>query len=158
MDDLLTRQNVSVETDADRVILTVQKMTFMIPYAQGFKIAAGIASGGRECLRLSNEPRADWRKWLELDDSSIRVNEVPPGKSAGSVRKFDWRVDVRGEMIHLWLGDVRVGFHFESGFKLSQWLRLGSAQAKRWAGDTSKSLTASGRLTNREENYKLGLE
>ena len=158
MDDLLTKQSIAVVTDMDRVILFIERKDFVIPYAQAFKIAAGIASGGRECMRLAKEPRAHWRELLTLDDNSIHVDEVPPGSSQSRLRAFKWRVDVYGEMIHLWLGDVRVGFHFESGFKLSQWLRLGAAQAKKWAGDTSKSLTASGRLTNREENYKLGLE
>ena len=158
MDDLLTKQNISVETDFDRVILTIDKLDFMFPYAQAFKVSAGIASAGRECMRLAKEPRANWRKLMELDDGAVTINEVSSIQRNTMAKKFDWRVDIRGEMIHLWLGNVRAGFDFETGFKIAQWLRLGGAQAKRWAGDTSKSMTASGRLTDREENYKLGLE
>jgi hypothetical protein len=155
VDDLLLKQNIRVETDGDRVILNIDRTSFVIPYAQAFKIAAGIASGGRECMRLAKEPRAHWRDLLALDDEGIRVDDVERNLP---LKKFNWRVDVNGELIHLWLGNVRVGFHFESGFKLSQWLRLGAAQAKRFAGDTSKQLHASGRLTDGELNYKLGLE
>jgi hypothetical protein len=155
MDDLLTKQNTRVETDGDRVVLFVERTSFVIPYAQAFKIAAGIASGGRECMRLAKEPRAHWRDLLALDDGGIQVDEVTRNLP---LKKFTWRVDVSGEMIHVWLGNVRLGFHFESGFKLSQWIRLGAAQAKRFAGDTSKTLHASGRLTDGETNYKLGLE
>jgi hypothetical protein len=155
MDDLLLQQNIRVETDHDRVILNIERTSFVIPYAQAFKIAAGLSSGGRECMRLAKEPRAHWRDLLKLDDDGIHVDEVSRNLP---FKKFDWRVDIHGELLHLWLGDTRVGFHFESGFKLSQWIRLGAAQAKRNAGDTSKSLHASARLTDGELNYKLGLE
>ena len=84
--------------------------------------------------------------------------ETKVANSGQPLKKFNWRVDINGELIYLWFGNVRVGFHFESGFKISQWLRLGAAQAKRFAGDTSKSIHASGRLTDGETNYKLGLE
>jgi hypothetical protein len=155
MDDLLTKQDIRVETDGDRVTLFVERTSFVLPYAQAFKIAAGISSGCRECMRLANEPRAHWRDLLKLDDDGTQVEDVSRDLP---LKKFLWRVDLHGEMIHLWLGHVRLGFHFESGFKLSQWLRLGAAQAKRVAGDTSKSIHASGRLTDGETNYRLGLE
>ena len=71
--------------------------------------------------------------------------------------KFDWRVDVSGEMIKLYMGNNVVTFHFEAGFKISQWLRLASKQAKHWAGDTGKSIHATGRLTDAEKMYKTGL-
>jgi hypothetical protein len=163
VDDLLTKQNISVETDCDRVILSIAKNDLMIPYNQAFKISAGIASAGRECMRLAKEPRENWREMMKLDDlpdgGNITVNEVSKlRRSTTMLKKFDWRVDVNGEMISLWLGNDTVRFHFETGFKIAQWLRLGAAQSKRWAGDTSKSIHASGRLTDGETNYKLGLE
>jgi hypothetical protein len=158
MDDLLTKQDIRVETDLDRVIIWFGKAHFVLPYAQAFKISAGISSAGRECMRLAKEPRAHWRDLLLLDDDGVNVRETRVENSGQPIRPFGWRVDISGEMIHLWFGNVRVGFHFESGFKISQWLRLGAAQAKRFAGDTSRSIHASGRLTDGETNYKLGLE
>ena len=155
MDDLLTRQNVSVETDFDRVVLTIARLSFKMPYADGFKIAAGIASGCRECMRISGEPRVNWRDWLKLDGEFV-VNEVSEVRRSTPAEKFDWRVDVNGEMVKLYMGNNRVTFHFESGFKISQWLRLGSKQAIRWAGDTCKSRHCSGRLTDAEQNYNTG--
>jgi hypothetical protein len=157
MDDLLTKQNVSVETDMDRVILSIQRMEFVLPYAQTFKISAGITSAGRECMRLSKEPRANWRDLMQLDED-ITVPKVSSFTRRTTIKQFAWRVDVHGEMIHLWLGNVRVGFPFDTGFKIAQWLRIAAAQSKAWAGDTSKSIHASGRLTDGEINYKLGLE
>ncbi len=157
MDDLLTKQNISVETEFDRVILNVEKLSFLIPYAEGFKIAAGITSAGKEALRLCREPRKDWRKWLELDEN-LHVNEVSALKrSTPQIRKFKWHLDVNGEMLYLWMGNNRVGFHFETGFKIAQWLRLGSKQAKHWAGDTGRVMHLTGRLTDAEDNYKRNL-
>ena len=156
MDDLLTKQNISVETDFDRVVLTFNRSSFLIPYAEGFKISSGIASGCRESMRLCREPRKNWRDWMVLD-GEIDIPEVSPKRRHTITKKFDWRVVVNGELIHLWMGNNGVGFHFESGFKISAWLRLASKQAKHWAGDTGKSMYVTGWLTDAEQIYKTGL-
>ena len=157
MDDLLTSQNISVETDLDRVVLTFNRLSFLIPYAEGFKISHGISSGCRECMRLCREPRKNWRDWLQLGDDIV-IPEVNHRRRHTLTRKFNWRVAADGELIHLWMGNNRVGFHFESGFKISAWLRLASKQAKHWAGDTGKSWCLTGCLTDAETAYKLGQE
>lgn len=157
MDDLLTRQNIAVETDLDRVVLTIERLSFPMPYAASFRIAAGIKQACKEAMRVSKEPLADWQKWLKLD-GEITVNEIHTTRRMTITKKFDWKVIFEGEMVHLHLGDNKVGFHFETGFKISQWLRLAGKQAKHWAGDSGSHMHLTGHLTDAEHNYKLGLE
>ena len=157
MHGLLTKQNVRVETNFDRVILTVQKLVFPMPYAASFKIAAGLKLASQQAMRMSKEPLANWRNFTIPDDELI-VNALNIASNYFMVRQFIWRIDVDGEMAYLHMADNRIGFHFETGFKIAQWLRVAGTQAKKWAGDSGTFMHMTGHLTDAENNYKLGLE
>lgn len=158
MSDIISRQNVSVETDCDRVILTVSRTQFPIPYATAFRIAAHLKQVCKQAMRISYEPLNNWEQRLGLD-REITVNEIhPERRSTAPLERYEWRIETEGEMTYVWFGNTSVGFHFESALKISHWLRLAAAQAKRWAGDTGKSIHTVGTLSDAEQNYKHGYE
>lgn len=158
MSDILSRQRVSVETDCDRVIFTVRRTQFPIPYATAFKIAAHLKMVCKQSMRISYEPLNDWDKRMGLD-REIPVNEISPERrSTAPLERYEWRIDTEGEMIYIWFGNTSVGFHFESALKISHWLRLAARQSKNWAGDTGKAIHTVGTLSNAEENYKRGYQ
>ena len=158
MSDILSQQNVSVETDCDRVILTVNRTQFPIPYALAFRIAAHLKMVCKQAMRISYEPLDDWGRRLGLD-RELPVNEISPERrSTAPLEKYEWRIESEGEMTYIWFGNTSIGFHFESALKISHWLRLAAAQAKNWAGDTGKAMHTVGTLTDAEDNYKRGYQ
>ena len=54
------------------------------------------------------------------------------------------------------LGEVTARWEAPATLTIAGWIREGGRQAKRWAGDTSKTLRLAGILTDAEENRRLG--
>jgi hypothetical protein len=109
-------------------------------------------------MRVSYEPLKNWQKLSELE-RDVTINRLNPEKrSTAPLKNFEWRVETEGEMTYLVLGNNSIGFHFEAGLQLSQWLRSAAAQAKNWAGDGGKAIHCVGTLSDAEQNYKYGYE
>ncbi len=157
MSKLLSNRNVSVETDNDRVIFTVDRTAFPMPYAVAFRLAAGVKLACKQAMRITKESLANAEAYTK-SDFEVAVNEVSLVRRNLPVPRFEWSCEYQGEMVYVWFGDVEIGFHFSDGLKIAQWIRLGGTQAKRWAGDTSKAIHAAGILTNAEDNYKYGYQ
>lgn len=155
MDELLQKQNIEVCTDLDRVVLIFNRLKFPMPYAQAFKIAAGLRLGCKHAMKLSGESIVDWRNRSKLDVYT-GIPDLAPERRTSMTQQFTWRVDVDNEMIYLILANHRIGFHFETGLKIAEWLRYGGRKAKRWAGDGGRVMTSMGNLTDAELNYKRG--
>lgn len=155
MDALLLKQNIEVCTDLDRVVLIFNRLTFPMPYVQAFKISAGLRLGCKKAMRVSGESIKHWRNRSRLDVYT-GVSEINPERRTTMTQQYKWSVSVDGEMIYLQLADHKIGFHFETGLKLAEWLRFGGSKAKRWAGDQGKTMQSIGNLSNAEENYKRG--
>jgi len=155
MDALLVRNHISVNTDLDRVILNFNRLSFPMPYAQAFKIAAGLRLGSKRAMRISGESIKDWRNRSRLDVYTP-LEEIAPEKRTTNLQRYDWRVDVDGEMVYLIMGHHKIGFHFEAALKTAEWLRWAGKRCKRWAGDSGRSMVSLGNLTDAEENYKRG--
>jgi hypothetical protein len=155
MDALLLKQNIEVLTDLDRVVFVFNRLHFPMPYAQAFKISAGLRLASKKAMKVSGETIKDWRNRSRLDVYT-EINDLSPERRSTYTRQFSWRIDVDSEMIYLILGEHRIGFHFETGLKLSEWLRMGGKKAKRWAGDDGRAIIAAGNLADAEFNYKHG--
>lgn len=157
MTSILKNEKVSVETDCDRVIFAAGRTLFPIPYATAFKMAASLKMACKQAMRITKEPLSE-ADALMKSDREIKVNEVSPIKRNLPIQNFEWGVSYCGEMVYMEIGNNEVGFHFSDGLKISQWLRFGGKQAKNWAGDTSRSMHATGILTDAEDNYKRGYQ
>lgn len=150
---ILTNQNIQVSTDYDRVILTVQKLDIMLPYAVAFKIAQHMRLEAKRSLKVGGEDGKSLNNQVEVE---IPVLNRPLRNSMP--KRFDWRIDSNGELISLLLGDHCLTVDCESALTLARFLRAGGKQAKHYAGDTGRSMSAAGILTDAEENYKIGYQ
>ena len=155
MDELLQRQNIAVNTDLDRVVLSVNRLSFPMPYADGFKIAGHMRLACKRCMRECGESIKDWRKRSEITHVP-EVAEISPVRRTTLTRRFNWSVGGRGEMVVLMFGNITLEIHFSDALRLATWLRVGARQAKLWAGDQSKTVMSLARLSDAEENYKRG--
>lgn len=155
MDELLIKQNIAVETDCDRVVLRVARVSFPMPYADGFKIAAYLRLACKGSMRISGESIKDWRKRSELSYHPD-VGEVSPERRTTLTERINWLIGVEGELVTMHFGNNIIKLHFSDALRVAAWIKLGAKKAKRWAGDTSKSMTSLARLSDAEENYKRG--
>ena len=156
MDELLERQQVAVGTDLDRVVLVVKKTQYPMPYAQAFKIAAGLRLASKQAMKVSGEGIKHWRT-RSLLDVYTGVPDLNSQRRSTNMQRYSWSVRFDGEMIYLNLGGHEIGFHFEAALKIAEWLRFAGKKAKRWAGDGGRSMTSMGVLADAEYNYKHGL-
>lgn len=154
----LIRQGVWVNTDLDRVVLTVGKTDFPMPYVQAFKIAAAVRLGCRRLMQYCGERHTNWYERARLDYYAP-VPELSDKVRSTRTQKYDWRIDIvpHSEVLQLYLDNMPVEFHFEAGLKLSEWLRDAGRRAKRWAGDETTHKHGMATLTDAEHNYKYGL-
>ena len=156
MSDIALKTHVAVFTDNDHVILRVGKVDAEMPYAAAMKMAQSIRVAGKSCARYSHEATP----WLELAYGEEVVvqdySKTTPSANKLSGR-YNWSVSVESERITLVLGDFSFTAHYVDALKISQWMREAGKIAKLWAGDTSKSMSAVGMLTDAEENYRLGV-
>lgn len=157
MSALLTNQSVLVETDLDRVIFTFGRVLFPLPYATVFNIASSLKMACKQAMRVTGERLENTDQHMQ-SDFEIAVQEVNPVRRNLPVEKIEWGITYNQEIVYLQLGNNILQFHFSDGLKISQWLRSGAAQAKRWAGETGKSMHTNGMLTDAEENYKRGYQ
>ena len=157
MGDFLTRQNVKVETDLDRTVLTVSRTSFPMPYATAFKVASGIKMACTHAMRVCKEDLASRENYMNYD-REIQVNEVSAVRRNTMVPTVEWTVQLQGENVLVWFGNVKISLHFSDALKVSAWIRSGAAQAKKWAGDTGKKMHCNGYLTDAENDYKMGYQ
>lgn len=61
-----------------------------------------------------------------------------------------------GQMVYFQIGNHKLEMDYPSAIKLSQMLRTHGKQAKKFAGDASKTWLTEAVLTDAEENYKRG--
>ncbi len=156
MDSLLSRHKIKVGQDMDRVTLQIGRLPVSIPYSQAFKIAQGLQLGAKYVMRLAGQSWKDWQKRTEIDEIPSQVITNDSQRSTLPSR-FEWTVAFEGELVRLTMGNVSFAFHFTVALKLVTALRLNGRNAKRWAGDTSRQISAMGMLSDAEQNYKHGL-
>lgn len=154
MSELKTKLGVRVFAAYDRVVLRVQNIDILIPYAIAAKIAQGVRVGSRQIKRVCNEKE----HWSVLaDNQDLEVDDYFKHDPKPHVmQQFNWRVDVRGEDIVLIFNELRLQMHFTDALQISQWLRKAVKYVKDEIGDHSKAWNAMGVLTDAEQNYKIG--
>lgn len=62
----------------------------------------------------------------------------------------------RGTLVYFKLGNDEFKMDYPSAYKMSLLLRTHAKQAKKFAGDFSRTLEAAAVLTDAEQNYKRG--
>ena len=149
MSAILQKIDIEVNTDLDRVVLSIGRTSYPMPYAEGFKIAANLSLAARHAMKVSGEP-------VSVFEYHPSAEEINPTRRTTMTSKFNWSIDVDSEMVLLSLAEDTIKIHCSDAARIAGWLKHGAKKAKRWAGDSSRSMLAVGRLSDAEENYKRG--
>ena len=85
-----------------------------------------------------------------------RVNGKIQTIGASFLESHKIKIEHEFDCVKLTLGGHTLTMDYPTAIKLSQMLRTHGKQAKKFAGDASKSWTAEAVLTDAEQNYKRG--
>ena len=160
MSDILTRERVNVQQGKDLVRLQLGDRNVLLYYQTAFAILQGMRVAAKAAMVFEGNKIKKWREFAN-DDIPPSPAPVPLHheyrRSGNTSNLKKWNVSFGGALVILRLDDLTVKFHYSDAFYLQAWMRLAAKQAKRWAGDSTKSLRATAHLTDAEENYKYGL-
>lgn len=160
--DLLRREHLSVETENDIVIFTARRAVARFSYGTAAAIAQGLRLAGGFVLRMAHVPaveRSEMKR--ELPDAAVeaalaappfhdeRRNTTSPGTR--------WAVQIEGSLVLFVIGNVTIKMEADTALTVGAWMRVRAREAKRWAGDTGKTIRARGVLTDAAANYRAGL-
>jgi len=156
---VLSKQNIHVAAELDQVLLMIGRLTVNMPYATSFRIAQGIRLAAKDAMRYAKEDVTGWSGFAQDEDIPERTTPylVSTEERVTVPKGFTYKIGWDGEDVVMLLGNNRVELHFTTALKINTWLRTAGAEAKAWAGDSGKSMVASGILSNAEENYRLGI-
>lgn len=152
MSELLEPTNVSVDVENDIVVFRVGHATARFSYSSAFMIAQEMRLAAGVAGRAAGIPLED-RQELKRVPAQKEVRPVDtPDKGAGGLR---WLVTNQGVLVCLQIGDLVARWEAAPAMQIAAWFREGGRQAKRWAGDSSRTLRLAGILTDANENARL---
>jgi hypothetical protein len=156
---ILSKQNIHVAAEYDQVLLMIGRLTVNMPYATSFRIAQGIRLAAKDAMRYAKEDVAGWNNYAQDEDIPERTSPyLVSADTQITVQKgFTYKVGWDGENVVMLFGNNRIELHFTTALKVNTWLRVAGAEAKAWAGDSGRSMNASGILSDAEDNYRLGI-
>ncbi len=153
MSELLEPTSVSVDVENDIVVFRVGQATARFSYSSAFMIAQQMRLATGVAARTAGAT-LEQRRALKRQPAADHVRPVDqPAVPSGDLR---WKVTNEGELVCLQIGDLIARWEAPAAGQIASWFREGGRQAKRWAGDTSKTMRVAGILTDAGENRRLG--
>jgi len=150
--ELLEPTAVSVDVENDIVVFRVGRATARFSYSSAFMIAQEMRLAASVAGRAAGIPLEE-RQELKRQPSQKEVRPVDtPDAGAGALR---WIVTIQGELVCLQIGSLVARWEAAPAMQIAAWFREGGRQAKRWAGDSSRTLRLAGILTDANENARL---
>lgn len=128
-----------------------------VPYQTAFEIAQALRVAAKAAARADNAPANFWREF-QLEDP---LQEFPRQLHQGFRRSTRvpnvtaWQVVHQGGRVRIIFDGTFTEFGYEEAIKLHHQVRRAGHRAKRWAGDTSRTVRSVGRLVDAEENARL---
>lgn len=153
MSELFERTGVSVDADDDKVVLRVGKMKARMSYTLAFQIAQRMRLHGGVAARIAG---AGPLERFQLKRKADEANLQPIGGVEFQDNGKPWDVWHEGELVCVRLKAVVARWEAPAALTVAGWIREGGRQAKRWAGDTSKTHRYAGILTDAADNDRLG--
>jgi len=154
--DVLQRQVVAVNADGDRVVLAIGRHAMRFGYNTGFEIAQALRMAGKFAARVAGA-RPDERRAMAGADGEV-PNAAGDSLAAKDMAGSPWSVRVEGERVALTIGNVRFAAAPQDALTIAGWVRTKSKEAKRNAGDRSRTVRVRGTLTDAAENYRRGYQ
>lgn len=154
MSRLFERTGVSVDADDDIVVLRVGKMKARMSYTLAFQIAQRMRLHGGVAARIAGAtPKERFALKRKADEADLRPIDNIEVQDNGK----PWDVWHEGELVCVRLKAVVARWEAPAALTIAGWIRVAGRQAKRWAGDTSKTHRYAGILTDAADNDRLGI-
>ena len=152
MSELFERTGVSVDADDDIVVLRVGKMKARMSYTLAFQIAQRMRLHGGVAARIAG---ATPKERFALKRQADEANLQPIGNIEVQDNGKPWDVWHEGELVCIRLKAVIARWEAPAALTIAGWIRAKGRDAKRWAGDTSRTHRYAGILTDANENARL---
>lgn len=148
MSELLQRMRIDVAADNDVVVLSVGHASLRFGYPTAFKIAQGLRVAGKHAMRNAGIPVNTHRAVGDFD-TNLPAAPLHPEyrRTAEPLAGQPWRVDVENTRVALHIGNTALRVDHDAALQMATWLRMRAKEAKRWAGDTSRTMRIAGTLT-----------
>lgn len=147
MSEFATKQDISIETDYDRVVFTIARTSIPMPYNAAFKVASGMKKCGTIIMHQIKESPENRAGYMAIE-REIKVNEVSPLRRSTNPPPVKCQMAIQDERVMVTFNNLKVGFHFTDALKISAWLHAGATQAQNWAGDKGRKIHANGSFIN----------
>lgn len=154
MSELLQRQHISVDVENDIVVFRLAKHVARFSYGTAFLIAQRLrlaANVAGRAAGISPGERSEMKREAPHTDEF----EVAIGGGKVVNAGLRWNVWNEGELVCFQFGDLIARWQAPAAMQIAAWFREGGRQAKLWAGDTSKTLSLAGVLTDANANANL---
>jgi len=149
MKDLFTLKKINVAYAMDLVEWTLGDNKIRLYYPTCFKIAGAMRVGGKAGVDASG---GNVKLWRELARYELAAPFTPTHREyrrSGHLSNLkEWRVDVDGELVIVYLDDLVAKFHCTDALICQSWLDVAARRAKAWAGDDSTAFVVTARLTD----------
>jgi hypothetical protein len=145
--ELLQRENVIVDVENDVVVFRVSNLVARFSYqtafqiAQRLRLAAGVAA---RIAGVSQEDRGDMKR-QDAPESFFADVRLDDAGLNGGIR---WNVWNDGELVAFQFGDQIARWEAPAAMTIASWFRQRGREGKAWAGDTSRTLSVAGILTD----------
>src|SRR5690606_5946630 len=143
----------------DIVALRLGRAEARFSYGTAASIAQGLRVASNAAFRADRVP-LDERQALRraLPDELSAAPPHAERRQTSEARRPGprWEVRVEGSLVALQIGNVVARLEPDAALAVAGWMRLRAREAKRWAGDRSRTIRAAGLLTDAETNYRTG--
>ena len=155
---VLKRMELDASSDEDMVVLALGSLRPIIPYQTAFDVAQALRVAAKQAARFDRAP-ATFVNELSLGDPRENLPEPHPTfrRSTKVPNVRSWEARVNPPLAGLVFDETITEMSYEDAVRLAWKIRRAGHEAKRWAGDRSKTRRARGNLNDAEENYRLGL-
>jgi hypothetical protein len=153
--DLLQRENVSVDVERGVVLFKVGKYNATFHYVTAFQIAQRLRLAANVAGRAAGIPGAERgqqkRQVIGADHfAGSKLSE--DGRLEGGAK---WDVWSEGALVVFQVADLIAKWEAPAAMEIAAWFREAGRRGKRWAGDTSRTISVAGTLTDANANARL---
>lgn len=155
MTDLLQRENVSVDVERDVVLFKVGKYNATFHYVTAFQIAQRLRLAANVAGRAAGIPGAErgHQKRQVVGEEHFAGSKLSEdGRLDGG---YKWDVSTDGSLVVFQVADLIAKWEAPAAMEIAAWFREAGRRGKRWAGDTSKTISVAGILTDAAANERL---
>ena len=151
-----TRQGVVVSDENDIVTVKIGRATARFSYQTAFRLAQHMRLNAKCAMRVSGIDVKEHRSITARAIEKLQTRLSRVRRASRERPNLNYEVTSVGESVHLQIGNIGIDMDHDAALEIAGWIREHGRKAKRWAGDTGKSLSIVGHLSDAEENYRLG--